>query len=201
MNEHRNIFTPQYTDDSGPGSKLESTAPYREFLEDWIHKNKVRSILDLGCGDMEVMSHVDLSSKLTDDGFAVHYRGIDCIEERIAQNKKRFPHYSFACHDLRSFTNTDLVLSGWAMPHTLVLVKDVIQHWATPEILGWLKEFRPYQALVTNCNYGPTVNTEIATGGWRAIDLTAPPFSIGEVVFQWTYNGATKDVVLIKSRS
>lgn len=192
---HQQIFTPQYTNASGPGSKLESTAPYREFLATWIQAYKVRSILDLGCGDMEIMSHMDLSSKVTDDECAVHYHGVDCIEDRIKLNKERYPNYSFTCSDLRSF---DVVGNGWNGPHSLVLVKDVIQHWATMEIIDWLKTLKPYQALVTNCNYGPTVNTEIETGGWRAIDLTRPPFSIGEIVFQWTHNGATKDVVLIR---
>lgn len=192
--KHTAIFTPQYAEDSGPGSKFSSTVPYRAFLENWIREHQIRSILDLGCGDMEVMRRVNRSS-FTDD-YVVHYRGVDCIEARIDANQRRFPQWCFTHADLRMYP---IQGAGWDKPHSLVLVKDVIQHWTTSEILDWLKTFKPYQALITNCNYGPTVNTEIETGGWRAIDLTKPPFSVGEVIFQWTHNGATKDVVLIQS--
>jgi hypothetical protein len=120
------------------------------------------------------------------------YQGIDVIEERVWRNRElyaldiRSPY--FDCGDIRRTT-----LEGY----DLVVCKDVIQHWATQEILDWLKHLQAQRfkwALITNCNYGPTVNQDIVTGGWRAIDLLAPPYSIGERVFYW----GTKDVVLIE---
>lgn len=193
---HERIFKPQYLEKSGPGSTYSYSAPYRAFLERFIQQYDITSILDLGCGDMEIMSHV---ARITRSDRPMHYHGVDCIPELIARNKEQYPGYSFSCADLRLYP---VLAGGWTTKNTLVLVKDVIQHWSTTEICRWLFNFKPHMALVTNCNYGPTVNTDIETGGWRAIDLMRSPFSqfcSGEVVFQWGDDiGGYKDVVLIK---
>ena len=177
-NDHAGVFTPQYTQQSGPGSTLEFSAPYRNFLMGFIRENNIHSIVDLGCGDMEVMSAVDMSGAA--------YLGVDVIAERIARNRVKLPRLTFECHDIHT----------WVPPRAhLIICKDVIQHWSTENIQAWLdvmKQAKFRYALITNCNYGPTVNTNIVTGGWRAIDLTKPPFSMGKVVFQWNQ----KDVVM-----
>lgn len=184
--EHEQIFTPQYKERSGPGSTVEYSEPYRKWLERFIVDNAIRSIVDLGCGDMAIMSNVALHN--------ARYLGVDVIAERIAKNREAHPEMRFTHGDLRTFNFND----------DLVLCKDVLQHWKTEEVRGWLEFLlhqRPYFrfALITNCNYGPTVNCNITTGGWRALDLTKPPFSIGEVVFRWGADrGGYKDVVLIR---
>lgn len=178
---HEKIFTPQYTDRSGPGSTVEFSAPYRSFVERFIIENRIKSVYDLGCGDGVVASNIDYHGAL--------YLGIDCIAERVERNRMLYGHIGqFECRDLRS-----------AHPRSdLVLVKDVIQHWTTDEIIAWLAHMRRCAfryALITNCTYGETVNTDVETGGWRAIDLTKPPFGVGQVVFQW--GEPNKDVVLL----
>lgn len=180
--DHRSIFAPQYTEKSGPGSTPEYSVPYREFLTRFIQENNIRSVLDLGCGDFEVMGLVDRS------GF--RYLGVDVIPERIDRNRAKCPDAQFECADIRRFEIPEA---------DLVVCKDVIQHWGTRSVVNWLDRLAEQSghfryALVTNCNYGSTVNQDIPDGGWRALDLTAPPFSVGDVVFRWD----TKDVVLIR---
>jgi len=179
--DHTAIFTPQYTQRSGPGSTPTFSAPYRQFLEDFLRQHQIKSVLDLGCGDLEVMSRVRLGG--------VTYLGLDCIGARIQANARAHPQLRFQCADFRTVV----------LPYSdLVLCKDVLQHWATSEILAWLTTLRQagnYRfALLTNCNYGETVNQELVTGGWRALDLTKSPFSLGEVCFRWN----NKDVVLLR---
>ena len=177
---HEEIFAPQYTECSGPGSTLEFSKPYREFVERFILKHGLLSIYDLGCGDAMVGTHIRT--------FGGHYLGVDVIPERIERNAQLYPHHSFIVKDLRhSYPSADLVL-----------VKDVIQHWSNVEIEKWLVHMKRCAfrfALVTNCCYGE-VNQDIKTGGWRAVDLTKPPFETGEIVFSW--GDPNKDVVLIK---
>jgi len=189
---HAEIFTPQYTDRSGPGSTVDYSKPYREFLEHFIREHEIDSIIDFGCGDMEVMGNVDLRRHRADGTFTlVEYFGVDCIVERITRNKLKFPHDShmrFYCADVQDYPEW---LEGWA---DLLVMKDVLQHWSNDDVARFLARIDFKRALITNCNYGPTVNTDIVTGGWRALDLTKPPFEIGRVVFKW----ATKDVVLIE---
>lgn len=203
MTSHRDIFTPQYAHVSGPGSTLENSQPYRDFLEAFIQEHDVTSILDLGCGDMEIMSNVDLRLKRADgDGFdQVSYLGVDVIEDRVEANKDRFrarPELNFVTADLRSFMKI-----YYAADVDLVIVKDVLQHWEHVEICDFLEQAlgRYKRMLITNCNYGPTVNTEIETGDWRALDLTIPPYDVGKVIFRYgtVETGGIKDVVLIES--
>lgn len=185
--DHERIFAPQYVERSGPGSTVEFSAPYREFLRNFIRDNKIHSIVDLGCGDMTVMSNVDMNG--------AQYLGLDVIPERIERNRVKcapsapgFAQMTFERRDIHK---------GPFPAADLFICKDVVQHWSNADIEGWLADLRRAHfrfALVTNCNYGPTVNTDIATGGWRAIDLTKPPFSVGEVVFCW----GNKDVVLLR---
>jgi hypothetical protein len=181
---HTQIFTPQYKDRSGPGSTAEFSAPYRQFLEAFVREHKIDTIVDLGCGDMEVMSRVALGG--------ARYYGIDCIADRVIANRKKCPAYTFAQGE---FQKLDIPEAD------LVLCKDVIQHWSTEDVAQWLAKLATQRqrycwALITNCNYGQTVNTPITTGGWRALDLTRPPFSVGHIVFTW--GTPPKDVVMIE---
>jgi hypothetical protein len=177
--EHAEIFTPQYAERSGAGSTLEFSAPYRAFVERFLAEHRdVCTVRDLGCGDGVVASGIAWGN--------VAYVGVDCIEGRVRRNRALYPRLSFECGDLRRSAAADLIL-----------VKDVIQHWATSEIQDWLRSFSGFRyALVTNCCYGDTINVDTWTGGWRAIDLTRPPFGRGEVVLSW--GSPNKDVVLLR---
>jgi SAM-dependent methyltransferase len=193
---HAEIFAPQYTSSSGPGSALSVTVPYRDFLARFIREHDVRSIVDLGCGDLEIMSHVDLGD--------ASYLGIDVIAERIERNRKKLgehPRFSFSVGDARTLPMSSI--AGF----DLLIIKDVLQHWTNAEVAAWLARWhfavqRPHYALVTNCNYGPTVNRDVAAGGWRAIDLTKAPFGVGKVVLRWALPRGPhvdyKDVVLLE---
>jgi len=44
---------------SGPGSTKEYTIQYREFLSKFIKDNKIKTILDIGCGDFQMNEHFD----------------------------------------------------------------------------------------------------------------------------------------------
>lgn len=180
MTEHAKIFTPQYAERSGAGSTLEFSAPYRAFVERFLAEHPdVRTVRDLGCGDGVVASGIAWGD--------VAYVGIDCIEDRVRRNRAVYPRLSFEYGDLRRS----------AAVADLIIVKDVIQHWSTPEIQDWLSTLSGFRyALVTNCCYGDTINVDAWTGGWRAIDLTRPPFLRGEVVLSW--GSPNKDVVLLR---
>lgn len=173
-----------YTESSGPGSTLEYTAPYREFLVKYILEMGVRTILDLGCGDLVVMNAVLEQAPVR------RYVGIDCLSRRVAKNLELYPDLLCVHDDIRD------AKPGHFAPD-LVLCKDVLQHWDTASIIGWLHHMRhsfPFRRmLVTNCARGDEINWNIAMGEWRPVDLVRHPFSTGKVVFSWD----TKDVVAI----
>lgn len=196
---HENAFTPQYADRSGPGSTLTFARPYIDFLRDFIIDHEIKSLIDLGCGDMTIMSALMATlvpGRITEATF------VDCIARRVELNKAAHPTLDFAHGDLRHAP----------LDADLIICKDVLQHWSTASIKDWLdsrllaERDRFRFALITNCNYGETVNGDIITGGWRALDLIKSPFNVGalnpaDVVFSWgDPTGGFKDVVLIKGR-
>ena len=182
---HESIFTPQYVSDSGPGSAPEYTEPYRKWLEAFCKKHKIKSVVDMPCGDMRVGGAVALPKGCT-------YLGVDVIAERIARNREAFPDREFVQADLLDWTPP---------PADLLIIKDCVQHWSTADVLRWLESLKRAKfrfALVINCSYGPTLNTDIVTGGWRALDLTQAPFCIGESVFEWGPDDHHKRAVLLR---
>lgn len=183
--DHKAIFTRQYSDASGPGSLPEFTAPYRAWLEAFCRKHKVKSVVDMPCGDMQIGGSVKWPKGCT-------YLGVDIIEDRISRNREAFPDLRFECADLTEWTPPDA---------DLLIVKDCLQHWPTADVLRWLDRLKTAKfkfCLVTNCAYGPTLNTDTKVGGWRALDLSQPPFSVGEVVYEWGPDNHHKRVVLLR---
>lgn len=182
--KHTEEFSKYYAGSSGAGSELGYSAPYREFVSEFIEKNKIKTVLDLGCGDMVVMGNVDLKG--------ASYHGVDCIPIRIERNKGEHPHLSFEFGDVRTYEIPDV---------DLILCKDVVQHWPTADVVAWLDRLKENSskfrfALITNdCDAGGMRNDEdIPVAGHRRLDLTSWPFSIGKNVFRWE----TKVVVLIE---
>lgn len=205
---HRQIFTPQYTERSGPGSTLANSKTYRLFLEEFIREHAIQSILDLGCGDFEIMSNVDLRLRRNDGTFVpVYYTGVDVIDERIERNEalalrqKKEGIMHFICDDVLTYLK-----STWHQHHDLVIVKDVLQHWCNREIFEFftLALGRWPHLMIVNCNYGETVNRDIATGDWRALDLRADPFNLkADVLLRYgtPETGGIKDVLHFYDRS
>lgn len=173
----REIFEPLYATWSGPGSTLEYSAPYRKFLGRFIRERGIESIIDLGCGDMEVMGNVELHG--------ASYHGVDCIPSRIDLNRAKYPQHRFTCADLRTVE----------LDAQLVVCKDVLQHWSTPDILRWLPVLDGKLALITNCATS-VLNSDIKTGGYRTLGLTKQPFNLGVDFFRW----GTKATVLVDRR-
>ena len=151
---------------SGKGSLPGQTAGYRGFLERFLDRNRIASVVDMGCGDWQF-------SRLVDWGGAA-YRGYDVVPSVIAENTRRFarPGVSFA---LTSGDPAELP------PADLLLAKDVLQHLPHEAVFAFLKQLHKYRyVLVTNGvePRGPTHNIDIPVGHCRNLDLRLPPFNV-----------------------
>jgi SAM-dependent methyltransferase len=153
---------------SGSGSTLEITRDYRAYLEDFIRKHRVRSIVDAGCGDWSFSSAIDWGG--------ASYRGVDIASDVIEINRRKYEKrgVTFQVGDITAeLPGADLLIS-----------KDVLQH--LPDALvhrfitNNLKKGKYKWVLLTNDR--GIGNTEIVPGGYRAIDLAAPPFNVTGLV-------------------
>jgi SAM-dependent methyltransferase len=149
---------------SGPGSTLDSTREYRAFIEEFIKRNHVKSVVDAGCGDWEFSSSTDWNH--------ARYLGVDISADVISVDKKKYPRkgVSFAVGDV-----TESLPSA-----ELLLCKDVLQHLPNALIVKFiknnLKKGKYKWAILTNDRGGN--NSDIKAGEYRLIDLSAPPFKV-----------------------
>jgi SAM-dependent methyltransferase len=170
------VFTEIYRNNSwgegsGPGAKPAATRTYRQALQRLLETRRVRSVVDVGCGDWASSQFIDWKHAT--------YHGVDVVDTVIQANTQKYARrgVTFECVDA-----LDHYL--WP-PADLLLCKDVLQHWPIASIRYFCANVIPRYplALVTNDIASPSlteqdVNAEIMVGGWRTLDLEAAPFQL-----------------------
>jgi SAM-dependent methyltransferase len=162
---------------SGHGSLPRVTKSYRLFIENFIREKQISSVVDFGCGDWQFSRFTDWS--------AAEYLGLDInagvIDRNQSAHAKKGIRFALAPDRFSS------VPSG-----ELLLVKDVLQHFSTSQVEEFMSDVvsRFPFALITNCvKPAAELNREIETGGWRPLDLRAPPYSF-DVPVVHSFGGA-----------
>ena len=145
---------------SGLGSELDSTARLRVQLPTLLRELRVRTLLDVPCGDFHWLSRVDLPVE--------HYIGADIVEEVVRSNRDKYG---------REFVRLDLCVD--ALPKVdLVLCRDCLVHLSNANIrraVANLKASGPEWLLTTHfleC----AKNADIEDGDWRMINFELAPF-------------------------
>lgn len=152
---------------SGPGSTIEATAEYRQFIESLVEDEKVLSVVDAGCGDWTFSQQIDWG--------AADYLGLDVVVSVIRRVQ--------AAHETPSIRFQQRDLTEELPRADLLIVKDVLQHlpnrYIHRFILNNLQPGRFRIAVVTNDRtYDHRDNRDVRAGGFRGLDLKAPPFSL-----------------------
>jgi hypothetical protein len=175
---------------SGPGSTPEYCAPFAGFLVDYIKSHSVKSVCDLGCGDLQWAPSVV-------DATDVQYIGLDCVRSLIDRHGA-----AHCCDDRYEFQHADLSQSKSFPEADLYIIKDVLQHWPSDDVATWLNNFfgaRPSaRLLVINC-VGQRGDRVLDVGGWAPLDHDKYPMSTcdGTELFAWR----TKKVTEVRPRA
>jgi hypothetical protein len=178
------VFTDIYARDawtggSGPGSDPKFCEPLVDWLSQYIHRERVDWIVDLGCGDCQWMPEVVMRT-------LTRYIGIDCVLDVIHANKQRG-------HVALEFRWDQFATDPAAIPDAdLYWCKDVLQHWTDAEIVSFLDRFfaaKPgARLLVCNCA-GQTQSPRTLDQRWHFAPLsgTMEPLSrySPERLFSW----------------
>jgi SAM-dependent methyltransferase len=153
---------------SGSGSTLEITREYRAYLQDFIRTHRVRSVVDAGSGDWSFSSAIDWGG--------ASYLGVDVASDVIeaVRRKHEKENVRFRVGDItEELPGADLLIS-----------KDVLQHLPNELVHKFitnnLRKGKYKWALLTNDRGSGNLDT--APGGYRAIDLAAPPFNVRGLV-------------------
>jgi SAM-dependent methyltransferase len=158
---------------SGPGSDPAVTASYVAAVREFMQTERIRSVVDIGCGDFRV------GAQLLAPG--LRYHGVDIVEDVIAHNTKRFeiPEVTFSCVDA---TQSELPVAD------LCLVREVFQHLSNSQIAQVLARCRQFPFVIVTervaspsrigapnveISHGPNTRADIGSG----VVLNAPPFN------------------------
>lgn len=118
---------------SGRGSDDVYGIEYARIISDFIKKNNIGTIVDLGCGDFRI------AIKFTDQ--CKRYVGVDCVRPLIEHHKKVYAddHVSFKCLDI----TCDNLPDG-----ELCLIRQVLQHLSNSEIQKVLDSCKKYPFVI-----------------------------------------------------
>jgi SAM-dependent methyltransferase len=150
---------------SGPGSRLEENTEMIEFLECFIRVKKIKTILDIGCGDWQYMQAVDLQG--------CKYIGIDCVQSVVDADTAKFgnENVEFRCGD---------ILECEFPPADMVIIKDVVIHLTNAQIFKLWERVKGYKHVIfvfdDKASNPAAYKDEIETGDFRSLDLHAEPF-------------------------
>ena len=153
---------------SGSGSTLEITREYRAYLQEFIKQHHINSVVDAGCGDWTFSSTIDWAD--------ASYLGVDIASDVIeaVRRKHETGRIAFRVGDItEELPAADLLIS-----------KDVLQHLPNALVEKFirnnLRKGKYRWALLTNDRGNG--NGDTVPGGYRAIDLAAPPFDLKGLV-------------------
>ena len=175
---------------SGDGSTLEYTENLRKRLPQILGNYFVKTLLDTPCGDFRWMSLVVPSGDF-------RYIGGDIVKPLVEKNSCQYGNYR------TSFVHLDLVKDPLPTAD-LMLCRDCLFHLSNDDIWSTLGHFVeseiPYLLTTTHINVSGFANTDIATGGFRLLDLFSPPFSFPEDPLEriddWIYPHPPREMCL-----
>lgn len=151
---------------SGPGSTLARTLVIRQLLERLVRELRIKTLLDAPCGDFNWMKEVALPVE-------TQYIGVDVVRELIADLQGHF------ATPRRRFLALDFVRDR--LPRAeLIFCRDALVHLTLADIQRALDNFRRSGSkyLLATTFPATSENLEIATGGWRTLNLERPPFNL-----------------------
>jgi SAM-dependent methyltransferase len=175
---------------SGTGSTLEATALYRQYLQDFMKANDIKSVVDAGCGDWEFSQKIDWTG--------IDYKGYDIVAKVIEADKAKYgkPNIQF-------FTGN--IVEEDLPPADLLISKHVLQHIPNADVKKFLdKQLKKYKhVLLTNGVHEILLtgnNADIKPGEYRLLELMKPPFDIkGRKALTYWANGHMHQVLHINN--
>lgn len=175
---------------SGDGSVPENAKIYIAFLQNYFNDPKFNKIVDLGCGDWQIMNNISIPK-------GKEYFGYDVAEHIIVNNQNKFKDENvkfFHINNLKEFVENKV--NG-----DLLIVKDVLQHLPTSEIKYFIANVLPNfkYALITN-EYEVTSimhNKDIMLGGFRSLSMLDEPFNMPNAKVILEYDGPGHKQILL----
>lgn len=149
---------------SGRGSDLDQTEVLRKEITKLFEELKIKTLLDIPCGDFNWMKEINLSS--------IAYTGADIVENIVKQNMNKYASKN------QNFLKLN-ILEDKLPTVDLILCRDLLQHFSYSDIQRAIKNIMKSKSkfLLTSSQLATKKNKDIATGGYRPFNLLLAPFS------------------------
>ncbi|CAE7402991.1 unnamed protein product [Symbiodinium pilosum] len=176
---------------SGPGSSLASTAKVRPFLRDVFDKLAIQTFLDVPCGDMTWMPHVNLTG--------VDYMGGDISSSLVADNLASFAADPRFANKFAVFDITCMIPPKVDMIHT----RDVFIHLDSDHSLKALQNFEKSGSKYIAIPHWPSSRggsnvfhpNGSAYENYHTFNLHLPPFCLPAPLYSVQNGGGATGVV------
>ncbi len=152
---------------SGRGALLEWSQPVVDFTRERIADGSVRSIADVGCGDLTYVREIPEVA-----GGQVEYLGIDVVPELVEEHRA-LPWGRFEVGDVTA--------PRFRVKADLVLAKDVLFHLTNAQAADALENLFASKwryLLITSSPNASNEPREFDRWHWAALNLALPPFSL-----------------------
>ena len=187
---------PNYEGSSGLGSAIwYNKKTYIPFIHKFLKKYKIKSVVDLGCGDFRIGLLLYGKTNIDYTGYDAYKGVIDYNNERFKENHNfHFIHSDFtSVQERKKIKNADLCI-----------IKDVLQHLPNDTIINFMnyiiKSNKFKYILIINCYNTTTENTkdyrkDIVGGEFSSLSALRYPLNKygARVIYKWD----TKEVSLI----
>lgn len=154
---------------SGVGSTIAQTKKIIPELEKCFDNLKIKTLLDIPCGDFNWMQHLHLNN--------IEYTGADIVKEMIEKNQSKFADIDKQFL-VKNMLTDDLPKSN------LILIRDCWVHFSYDDIFKALnnivKSASNYVMITTFPKH--SINYDIVTGDWRPLNLKKAPFFFPEPI-------------------
>ncbi|THU39377.1 class I SAM-dependent methyltransferase [Niastella caeni] len=175
---------------SGEGTHNPNFLVYVENVAAFINEHKVKSVLDIGCGDFKVMSKIL-------EKVDVNYTGGDVVKELIEHHQQ---HYAT---DKTRFISLNAIEDD--LPDAeMVTIRQVLQHLSNDQILKILSKLSKFRyVLITEHmllgdlvapNIDKIPGPHIRTRVFSSVVIDAPPFNVknAKVLFEYRFDEKIK---------
>lgn len=150
---------------SGSGASIEQTREIIKELPNVLKELKIKTILDLPCGDFHWMKEVNLGTE--------RYVGADILEQLISANQEKYGNEN------REFISLDLTIDD--LPEAdLIFCRDCLVQLSYKNIKKVFKNIKRsnIKYIMTTTFTNHNINRDIATGEWRTLNFERPPFNL-----------------------
>lgn len=150
---------------SGSGSSMAETEAIRGYLPALLARLRVRTLLDIPCGDFHWMRTLDLDLD--------RYIGADIVPELVAGLQQRY------ASDRRSFRVLDATTDELPVVDC-IMSRHCLIHLSNRRALAALQNFKRSGArwLLTTSYVDVERNEDIETGSFRPLNLQLAPFHV-----------------------